>query len=253
MPRARNLKPGFFTNDRLAECDPLARLLFAGLWTIADREGRLEDRPRKIKAELLPYDDCEAEALLAQLADRGFIVRYDGNGTPLIQVVNFGKHQAPHVKEAASQLPGPGGHSASTMQAPDEHGEKIPSSLIPSSLIADTGLPLVGVAGAAAPDRSPPREAHPIPQNFEITDDDANEGLKRGVPVDDIGEEWQKFHDYYLARQNEQRTDWHAQWRSWLDKRSKFPPRASPNGIQGNRTSAAAATADAFQRIARGD
>ena len=37
MARARNIKPGFFTNDVLADCDPLARLLFAGLWTVADR------------------------------------------------------------------------------------------------------------------------------------------------------------------------------------------------------------------------
>lgn len=50
MAGARNIKPGFFTNDVLAACDQLARLLFAGLWTVADRAGRLEDRPKRIKA-----------------------------------------------------------------------------------------------------------------------------------------------------------------------------------------------------------
>ena len=50
MARARNIKPGFFANENLAECDPLARLLFAGLWCLADREGRLEDRPKRIAA-----------------------------------------------------------------------------------------------------------------------------------------------------------------------------------------------------------
>ncbi|SPP31372.1 hypothetical protein ARAF_0496 [Arsenophonus endosymbiont of Aleurodicus floccissimus] len=54
MVRARNIKPGFFSNDDLAECEALARLLFAGLWTIADREGRLEDKHRKIKVMVLP-------------------------------------------------------------------------------------------------------------------------------------------------------------------------------------------------------
>jgi hypothetical protein len=49
MPRTRQIKPGFFKNDELAELPIEARLLFAGLWTIADREGRLEDRPKKIK------------------------------------------------------------------------------------------------------------------------------------------------------------------------------------------------------------
>lgn len=57
MARSRNIKPAFFFNEQLAEVAPLGRLLFIGLWTIADREGRLEDRPRKIKAEVLAYDD----------------------------------------------------------------------------------------------------------------------------------------------------------------------------------------------------
>jgi hypothetical protein len=64
MARARNIKPGFFLNDELAECEPLARLLFAGLWCIADREGRLEDKPKRIKVEILPYDDCDIDYLL---------------------------------------------------------------------------------------------------------------------------------------------------------------------------------------------
>ena len=61
MARARNLKPSFFTNDKLAELHPLGRLLFAGLWTIADREGRLEDRPKRIKTDVsLPYITADA-------------------------------------------------------------------------------------------------------------------------------------------------------------------------------------------------
>src|SRR5215831_17520559 len=39
MPRTRALKPGFFQNDVLADVEPLGRLLFAGLWTLADRAG----------------------------------------------------------------------------------------------------------------------------------------------------------------------------------------------------------------------
>lgn len=77
MARARNIKPGFFANEDLAECEPLARLLFAGLWCLADREGRLEDRPKRIRAELLPYDMCDADSLLNQLQARGGAVRQD--------------------------------------------------------------------------------------------------------------------------------------------------------------------------------
>lgn len=140
MARARNIKPGFFTNDVLAEASPLARILFAGLWCFADREGRLQDRPKKIKAEILPYDQCDADELLKSLESLGFILRYEVEGTRFIQVLNFNKHQNPHVKEQESDIPAPCKSGACTVQEqckPDETPEVaglIPSSLIPDSL-----------------------------------------------------------------------------------------------------------------------
>ncbi len=103
----RTLKPGFFTNDLLAEIKPLGRLLFAGLWTIADREGRLEDRAKKIKAEILPYDNCDVNNLLAELERFGFILRYKIEEARFIQILNFTKHQSPHIKEPPSIIPPP--------------------------------------------------------------------------------------------------------------------------------------------------
>ena len=120
MPRARLLKPGFFANEELAECTPMARHLFAGLWTLADREGRLEDRPKRIKAELFPYETVDCDALLNELNGRGFIVRYAAGGS-FIQVVSFPKHQSPHMREPASSIPPPNEHQTSTVQAPDKH------------------------------------------------------------------------------------------------------------------------------------
>jgi hypothetical protein len=112
VARARQLKPGFFQNDQLAECSHAARLLFAGLWTIADREGRLEDRPRRLRAEIFPYEDLDADRLLEELAaihesngHPAFLLRYELEGHRFIQIVNFVKHQQPHYKEAPSVLP----------------------------------------------------------------------------------------------------------------------------------------------------
>ncbi len=107
MARSRNIKPGFFTNDELAQCEYGARLLFAGLWTIADREGRLEDRPARIKAILFPFDKCNVEKWLGQLQERLFIHRYEASDTRFIQIANFHKHQTPHIKEPESTIPAP--------------------------------------------------------------------------------------------------------------------------------------------------
>lgn len=132
LARARNIKPGFFTNDQLAEVSALGRLLFIGLWCMADRAGRLEDRPKKIRAEVLPYDDCDPDALLSELAHRGFILRYTYNNCNYIQIVKFEKHQNPHVKEGQSTIPAPDLPGANTIRAtliPDS-GFRIPDTRV---------------------------------------------------------------------------------------------------------------------------
>lgn len=108
MARARMLNPKFFTNEELGQLPPLARLLFSGLWSVADREGRLEDRPRRLKVQLLPYDDADVGALLDQLQEAGFIIRYEADGGRWIQVITFLDHQHPHPHEPPSVIPKPG-------------------------------------------------------------------------------------------------------------------------------------------------
>lgn len=107
MPRLRTLKPEFFTHELLCELSPLHRILFEGLWCYADREGRLEDRPRYLKTVILPYDVCEVDAMLDDLQDRGFIIRYEAEGRRCIHLPAFLKHQNPHAKERPSELPPP--------------------------------------------------------------------------------------------------------------------------------------------------
>jgi hypothetical protein len=107
MPRVRSLKPSFFTHEVLGEMSPLHRILFEGLWCYADREGRLEDRPKYLKQVILPYDDCDVEPMLAALAARGFIVRYEVDGVRLIWVRKFLDHQKPYHRENPSKLPPP--------------------------------------------------------------------------------------------------------------------------------------------------
>lgn len=109
MARARNIKPGFFRNADLVELPVETRMLFIGLWTLADREGRLEDRPRQIKMEIYPADQFDVDLMLGQLQDGGFIVRYEVGGRRFIEVTNFIKHQDPHYKEKASEFPPPPG------------------------------------------------------------------------------------------------------------------------------------------------
>jgi len=61
--RIRNIKPGFFKNEVLADMTPMQNLLFIGLWLIADKNGCIEWRPRRIMGELFALRDYSAEEL----------------------------------------------------------------------------------------------------------------------------------------------------------------------------------------------
>ena len=140
MARARNIKPGFFTNEDLVELDFGTRILFAGLWTLADREGRLEDRPKKIKIGVFPADNVDIEVMLQELHRYNFIKRYEANGEKYIQIVSWHKHQSPHHTEKASVIPAEDGaltvkERKDAGESRNEDGGNPPDSLIPDSLI----------------------------------------------------------------------------------------------------------------------
>lgn len=107
MPRIRSLKYEYFINEDLAQVSAEARLLGLGLTTVADREGRLEDRPKKLKVLLFPYHDVDVDALLNELRSSNFITRYEVAGRRFIAITNFLKHQKPHPKEQPSVIPCP--------------------------------------------------------------------------------------------------------------------------------------------------
>jgi len=237
MARARNIKPGFFTNDELVELPFEVRLLFIGLWTIADKEGRLADRPKKIKMEIFPADDVDCDKALSLLAGKGFIRRYRRDDNGYVQICNWDRHQNPHIKEAPSVIP------AENEAAPEipVQAPEIPerAGLIPDSLnrIPDSGLQS---CAPAAPD-SPAAQ-------IETAKKGANRGtqLGRDWVLPKAWGEWalaerpdwndgavrrcaDKFRDHWVANANQsngKKSDWEAAWHNWVRKEN--PPRGSP-------------------------
>lgn len=137
MPRIRSIKPEFFKSEQICELPAMVRLLFIGLWTQADREGKLEDRPKRLKIELFPYENYDIDKALNELQTAGLILRYkvnaNGNARILapeqpnnqagyILIQTFLKHQQPNIKEGKSIIPDPETlqHGASTVQALQE-------------------------------------------------------------------------------------------------------------------------------------
>lgn len=253
MARLRSIKPGFFKNELLAEVPPVGRLLFAGMWGIADREGRLEDRPKRIKAEVMPYDNFDAEAMVAQLASLGFLLRYEVDGARYLQIVNWDKHQQPHMHEAESTIQAPYMHGASTVLTPDKHESSTGHARLELGSLTRTkskeieGTKERGVARAKGQTPTPILRAVPKPkatattlqEDFVITPD-MRAWAAQNVPTVDVESATSAWLDYCRAKQPRY-SDWLAAWRNGMRKAAEWQSQGSGgtrNGAnQGRRLS----------------
>lgn len=109
--RIRTIKPEFFMHDRLFDLEDSTglpvRLGFIGIWCVADREGRFKWEPRRIGAQVLPYDNVDFSRVLDALASRGFIVKYESAGRLYGYIPSFKSHQHINARETNSVLPAP--------------------------------------------------------------------------------------------------------------------------------------------------
>src|SRR5690348_5227865 len=102
------IKPSFFKHGELYEAErasglPL-RIAFAGLWPVADREGRFKWKS-DLKPDVLPYDPVDMLDVLNALERGGFIARYVVVGKAYGWIPTFSDHQTFHKTERPSTLP----------------------------------------------------------------------------------------------------------------------------------------------------
>ena len=254
MARTRSIKPAFFKNEHLAECDPMARLLFVGLWTLADCTGRLEYRPLRIKAELFPYDSCEILPLFRQLSDRGFIVVYEVAGRRFLQIPTFAEHQRCHPSEH------PDGHPAcEDGQAVIFHGEQLflTANCALSSSNPSTSNPSTFGAPSTPQRRRCSKPADPLRWSADlgwegITDADHAE-WSQAYPAADLPVELAKAHQWLKANPKKAQK---SNWRKWLTTTwlTRCQDRGGTHKEPGNRPQDGPPLADpAKKRWWRGD
>lgn len=225
--RARNIKPGFFKNPELADAGPIAQMLCIGLWCMADKEGRLKDQPRVIKAEVFPYYDVDVHRELTVIQRLGHIRRYKVDGIAVIEVINFRKHQSPHHTERASSLPSYQAgsdcfiteheiHGELTVNLPLENGGNPPDSLIPDSPIqVSKKTPSVSPpAGEKKTKRGSERAATGtrLPEDWGCDISHHDLAYELGV---DLFDEAVKFKDYWLGN-GKTKVDWSRTFNNWL-------------------------------------
>jgi hypothetical protein len=144
--RIRTIKPELFLDEDLGALSGDHLALFVGLLTLADREGRMEWRPGRVKATLFPYRPVDVVALAADLDEIGKVQLYETAGVALLWVPGFVRHQRPHPKEPASVLP----------EAPSREKKRPAvkrSETIPSSPVGREGKGREGDLGKDLPPR----------------------------------------------------------------------------------------------------
>jgi hypothetical protein len=103
MARSRYFKPSFFIHEELqdlqaAHNDNHPMLVYMGLWSLSDKNGVFEWKPRTIKCKILPFLEFKMTETLKILEDNGYIKKYTVDGKDYGIVITFKKHQ--RVSEA---------------------------------------------------------------------------------------------------------------------------------------------------------
>jgi hypothetical protein len=93
MARIRTIKPSLWTDEALAECAPIARLLFIASLNFADDNGNLERSARQLKAQAFPYDNVDCEPMIAELVRAGLLIEYEVGDRKYLHIKGFLAHQ----------------------------------------------------------------------------------------------------------------------------------------------------------------
>lgn len=231
MARARNIKPSFFTDDELGDLPPLARLLFIGMWTLADYKGEFEYRSKRIKIQLLPFDDCDVDSLAISLDKSGFIRFYSDGAKTYCRVKNFVRHQNPHKneREKGSDVPPyseemrqvvdistlainrdkNGTARDKNQTAPADSPFLIPEQTPPPA--REHRDPVDPKSIDTVPETSPPEtifDQHPMTAEWEPNPDDLNSAVVgTGLTQPEIDQTLPAFRAHYRGKPHELRTE----------------------------------------------
>jgi hypothetical protein len=243
VPRIRSIKPDIWDDDAVSDVSRLARLLYVGLITQADDDGRLSGSAKWIDSQVFPYDDdtdiAEIRDWLTELARHGLIVAYKAEGKPYIQIQNWRKHQSIDKRwYKESKLPGPPDEaSPRPPREPDEGSPRNDADRDEDTAPEWSGVDGIGVDGsggvapaggrAAAP--TPISPFAPIVQRLDAV------AVARGIrspKVDaaltvcaefvecDPAAEVEKFVHYWIEGPGEKRalSDVSWAWRNWMER-----------------------------------
>lgn len=224
MARIRTIKPEFWADEKLSHLGAMDRLVFLGLISMADDYGRLHDNVKIIDAFVFPNTDDTVRESLANLSRMNRIRRgKSSQGMPVIEIVNWDKHQKVDKPQPKLALPPIAGKT----------NEKAGQNTVLESFANDSRIGSELVAPHTTdPDQLPPTPSRRSGSVRECPPNAEEVGAYMAIIGKDATQA-QAFVDYYTAngwvQGNESKPikDWHSQVRIWFRKeeeRNKSSP-----------------------------
>jgi hypothetical protein len=130
MARIRTIKPEFFTSADICSLTPLSRLFYIALWCEADREGRLDWKPKTFKLRYFPGDNCDIAEMAKELLASGLVTTYSVDGIEYAVIPTFLEHQVINNRESDSTRPPRDDDASGTRESGRERKGKERNTLI---------------------------------------------------------------------------------------------------------------------------
>lgn len=118
--RIRTIKPEFWASESMGRLDRDTRLVFIGLWSLADDHGRFRADPRYIAGQLFPYDSDGqklASRALASLREESCIALFEVDRSQYGVITGWKTHQKID-RPSASRIPQPPEISLANIREP---------------------------------------------------------------------------------------------------------------------------------------
>jgi len=109
MARKRTIDPSFWKNNNVAKLNMLERLLFMGIFSNADDEGKGEADPAYLRSTIFPYDDISLKEIINginKICKYMNIIFYEVNSVKYYKILNWKKWQSINKKQK-SKIPEP--------------------------------------------------------------------------------------------------------------------------------------------------
>lgn len=262
MARKRMIDPSIWTDEGMAQLNMRQQLLYIGLFSNADDEGRLKASAAAVRLLLptlypgTPLDEVELD-ILCVISAMVKAVRYEHDGNTYIAFTNYRRWQqiqhptrsklppppadAPLIEDSlqpdAMHVRTHGGLNEDSLRStPQVNVDQVKSDQgrLGSETGADAPPSPAQEPDETTPTKKPPRKTTIARSGFAPSDED-RAWCARDFPAVDIDAETEAFRDHFRST-GEARADWQATWKNWIRRTPQF------NGRQGAKSPAARST-----------